>query len=120
VGSEQKAFGDFLKILIKSAKMTHAEFYDKIGITKPYFYDILSGRVNPPPSDMQYKAVKILDSDEKERTAFFDLAANGRNELPADIVSTISEYPEIKSIMRNHLNQLLAISGGSHKYEREA
>ena len=35
-------FGEYLKNLIRQCKMTQTEFYTQLGITKPYFYDILS------------------------------------------------------------------------------
>ena len=52
------AFGDYLRAMIKQAKMSQAQFYTAVKITKPYFYDILSGKVNPPPPEMQYTMIK--------------------------------------------------------------
>ena len=55
---DKKAFGNFLREMIKQAGMSQSVFYSAVDITKPYFYDILSGKVNPPPPDVQYKMLE--------------------------------------------------------------
>jgi len=105
VVNEQNTFGSFLKNLIKAAKMTQYEFYTALDITKPYFYDILAGKAHPPPPNLQVKALDILQSDQETRLEFFELAANARSELPADIVSQIKRYPELKEVIRNYCTQ---------------
>ena len=58
-----------------------------------------SGRTNPPPYPLQLKAMEILQASNETRERFFDLAAKGRNELPADIARYIDENPDaLKSI----------------------
>lgn len=99
-------FGDYLKKLIKAKGMTQTEFYTALGIKKPYFYDIVSGRVNPPPSSLQFKAMEILEADEQTRAAFYDMAAQGRQELPADIAQAVSENPVVLSNIRKNLKVL--------------
>ena len=95
-------FGNYLRQLIKNAGMTQNEFYTALGIKKPYFYDIVSGRTNPPPYPLQLKAVEILSVDEDARERFFDLAAQGRNELPADIAKYVTDNPSVlKDIRKN-------------------
>ena len=56
------AFGNFLREKIKQSGISQSAFYSAVGITKPYFYDILSGKVNPPPPEIQYR---MLDSVEE-------------------------------------------------------
>ena len=58
-------FGNYLRYLIKKAGMTQTQFYTALGITKPYFYDILSGKVSPPPPELQFKATP--QNTQKER-----------------------------------------------------
>ena len=99
-------FGLFLKELIKDSGMTQYEFYSKVGIKKPYFYDILSGRVNPPPPEIQFKIMEILNSDEKTREKFFDMAAKARHEIPADIVRGMSDNPELLTTIRKNLKEI--------------
>ncbi len=57
---KEQSFGDYLRQLIKDAGMTQNEFYTALGIKKPYFYDIVSGRTNPPPYPLQLKAMEVL------------------------------------------------------------
>ena len=57
---EYSSFGDMLKHMIKLSEMSQICFYTELGITKPYFYDILSGKVNPPPPKVQFKMANIL------------------------------------------------------------
>ena len=38
---EKTEFGELLTRLIREKKMTQSYFYEKVGIAKPYFYDIL-------------------------------------------------------------------------------
>lgn len=53
MSKDMKAFGSFLRKMIKQTEISQATFYEAVEITKPYFYDILSGKVNPPPPDVQ-------------------------------------------------------------------
>ena len=41
-------FGQLLVEMISDAKLTQEEFYVKLGIKKPYFYDIIAGKINHP------------------------------------------------------------------------
>lgn len=90
----ESEFGELLKSLIKDVGMTQFDFYTQLGITKPYFYDILSGRVNPPPPELQFKAMDILKTDNATRKKFFDLAARGRGDFPADIAKAVDKNPK--------------------------
>ena len=99
-------FGNYLKKLIKANGMTQAEFYTALGIKKPYFYDIVSGRVNPPPYSLQFKAMEILGADEQTKETFFDMAAQGRQEIPADIAQAVSDNPVMLTNIRKNLKAL--------------
>lgn len=108
MAQSREAFGDFLREMIKQTGITQAAFYAAVGITKPYFYDILSGKINPPPPEVQYKMLEQLELDEAQRAAFFDLAAEGRGEVPADIAKLILEHPERREDVRSNLGRLLS------------
>lgn len=99
------SFGDYLRALIKQAGMTQTQFYTSLGITKPYFYDILSGRVSPPPPELQFKSMEILGTDRESCTLFFDLAAKGRGEVPADIARWMNTHPNMVKVIRNNMNE---------------
>lgn len=105
---KESRFGDYLKQLIKEAGLSQTDFYKQLGIKKPYFYDIVSGRVNPPPSHLQFKALEILQSDEATKEHFFNMAAKERGELPADISRIIADNPKVIQEIRNELKSLVA------------
>lgn len=90
--------------------MSQGEFYTSVGIAKPYFYDLLTA--SPPPIELQNKMLFILDQklgSNAERTAkFYDLAAAGRKEIPADISKMIIENPHKINEVRAGLAAILS------------
>ena len=113
----ESRFGTYLKELIKTAGMTQFQFYTKLGIKKPYFYDIVSGRVKPPPYPLQFVAVKILHIDEETKEKFFDIAAKEPGDMPADISKIIAEHPEAISRIRNDLKNYVIENQAGGGYE---
>ena len=105
---DKKAFGNFLREMIKQTGISQSAFYSAVEITKPYFYDILSGKVNPPPPDIQYKMLDHLEVSAQQRNEFLNLAAEGRGEVPADIARMIAEHPLDLDKIRSTLTTLLA------------
>lgn len=89
--SASKRFCDLLAEMLKDCKKPHTEFYTELGIKKPYFYDILSGKTNPPPPEKQFKIVQILKPNPQICEQFFELAAKERGEMPADLVYYINK-----------------------------
>lgn len=89
--SEHKRFCDLLAEMLNEYDKSHVAFYTALGIKKPYFYDILKGKVNPPPPEKQFKIIKILKPKPKICEEFFELAANERNEMPADLMCYIDK-----------------------------
>ena len=108
---DKKAFGNFLREMIKQTGISQSAFYSSVEITKPYFYDILSGKVNPPPPDIQYKMLDHLEVNEQQRNEFLNLAAEGRGEVPADIARLIADHPLELDKIRSTLTTLLAAQG---------
>ena len=84
--SKKSEYGEILTRIIKEKNMTQEYFYNNLGITKPYFYDIIRGKTNPPPPDMQIKIIKILKPHKKDKKKLLDIAAKIRGEIPADIL----------------------------------
>ena len=111
MAKDKKAFGNFLREMIKQTGISQSAFYSAVEITKPYFYDILSGKVNPPPPDIQYKMLDHLEVNEQQRNEFLNLAAEGRDEVPADIAKMIAEHPLELDKIRSTLTMLLAAQG---------
>ena len=104
-------FGDYLREQISQAQITQSAFYSAVGITKPYFYDILSGKIKPPPLDIQIRMIdeleKNLGVEESRRNSFLNMAAKGRQEIPADIAELIYSYPDEWDGVRAYLKQYL-------------
>lgn len=46
--------------MIKEANLSNVKFYTALSIKKPYFYDILSGKVNLPIPDRQFAMLQLL------------------------------------------------------------
>lgn len=107
MAKDRRAFGNYLREMIKQTGISQSTFYSSVEITKPYFYDILSGKVNPPPPEIQYKMLENLKVDERQRNEFLNLAAEGRSEIPADIAKLISEHPLELDRIRVTLTTLL-------------
>lgn len=101
-------FGNYLREMIKQTGISQVAFYSAVEITKPYFYDILSGKVNPPPPEIQYKMLDNLFVSEKQRNEFLNLAAEGRNEIPADIAKLIAGHPKELDKVRMTLEKMFA------------
>ena len=107
MAKDRTAFGNFLREKIKQSGISQSAFYSAVRITKPYFYDILSGKVNPPPPEIQYRMLDHLALDDQQRNEFLNLAAAGRGEIPADIAKMISEHPMELDRIRAVLTTLL-------------
>ena len=101
-------FGEALKELIKKEGVTQQSFYNQVGIGKPYFYDILSGKVCPPPAEVQTRMVSALKKISKEeKNLLFDIAARERKEVPADIAKMLFDNPSDMASVRKVLEALL-------------
>lgn len=107
-------FGEYLARLIKDAGMTQFEFFSEADIARPYFYDMLSGRTNPPPRETLERMMDVLEKrlppNEKRRTEFINRAAICRGEIPCDISDMIIKHPECWDSLRTTLHTMLASS----------
>lgn len=105
VKRKKTEFGEFLVNEIKKADLSQEQFYKAVGIAKPYFYDMLNAA--PPPPDIQEKMVDVLNNktgiDLIRTRMLFDLAARGRNEIPADIRKNLldnsAEWNKIRELL---------------------
>ena len=101
---DKTEFGELLTRLIKQKKMTQSYFYAKVGITKPYFYDILSEKTSPSP-EVQFKMLEILRPNRVDQEKFFDLVAKAKDDIPADIYKYLKDnsgkYKLIRDMMQN-------------------
>lgn len=106
---QKTAFGEFLVQEIKKAGMSQEAFYKAVGITKPYFYDLL--KAAPPQPELQKKMIAVLENqtgeDKNLREQLMNLAAQGRDEIPADISELLKANPDSWRAVRDTLNDLL-------------
>ena len=111
---QKSEYGKLLTRIIKENNMTQSEFYNKLGIKKPYFYDIIGGKINPPPPETQLKIIKLLKPNEEDTKRLLEIGAKIRNEIPADIllylktdinsITDIRESESYKRIMEVKIN----------------
>lgn len=101
---DKTEFGELLTRLIKQKKMTQSYFYAKVGIAKPYFYDILAEKTSPSP-EVQFKMLEILRPSRADQEKFFDLVAKAKDDMPADIYRYLKgnseKYKLIRDMMQN-------------------
>lgn len=107
---KKSEYGQFLTELIKSKKISQSQFYQDLKIAKPYFYDIIGGKVNPPPSETQIKISEYLQLKQDEMIKLFDIAAKERDELPLDVVLYLKSNGNIEKI-RNRNDYFRTIGG---------
>lgn len=109
-------FCNLLAQMIKEANLSNVKFYTTLGIKKPYFYDILSGKVNPPPPKKQFAMLKLLKPKREQIALFFDLAAQERNEVPADIAQRLKNKDLCRQL-RNGIDYKTLLENGDDKNE---
>lgn len=74
--SNKSEYGAILTRIIKEREITQQDFYNQLGIRKLYFYDIISGKVNPPPPETQLKIFKILQPNEEDKKSYWKSLLN--------------------------------------------
>ena len=97
-------FGELLTRLIKQKKMTQTQFYAKVGITKPYFYDIMAEKTSPSP-EVQFAMLTILKPCRADQDKFFDLIAKAKDDIPADIYRYINGNKEMYKMIRKTMEE---------------
>jgi len=101
---ESLSFGKFICELIKRANLSQSDFYQTVGITKSYFYDIVSGKTKPPPAELQMKMIEFLNPSKEDRTLLFEMAGRERQETPIDIAWYLASNEEAKSAIRENID----------------
>ena len=84
------SFGAYFVKLIQDHDYSQAKFASDLGVSKTYLFDVLNGRVKPPTPDMQDSIIKLLGLEGTAKTEFYTKAADGRHELPKDIVDYLT------------------------------
>ena len=112
--ADERRFCELLAQMIKESNLSNVKFYTALGIKKPYFYDILGGKVNPPPRDRQFAMLRLLKPTDEQKALFFDLAAKERNEVPADIAVQL-EKSEIRKNLRKDIDYTTLLENGDNQ-----
>lgn len=98
------SFGAYFVKLIKDHDYSQAKFALDLGVSKTYLFDVFNGRVKPPTPEMQDSIIELLSLEGTEKTEFYTKAAEGRKELPKDIVDYLtnnqSEIDNLREKMR--------------------
>ena len=93
------SFGAYLVQLIRDHDFSQAKFATELGVSKTYLFDVFNNRLKPPAPDMQDRIVDLLHLTGEERDDFYSKAAQGRHELPKDIVDFLTNnQAEIKNL----------------------
>ncbi|MBE6947695.1 MAG: helix-turn-helix transcriptional regulator [Ruminococcaceae bacterium] len=84
------SFGAYFVKLIKDHNYSQAKFAAELGVSKTYLFDVFNGRVKPPAPEMQDRIIEVLHLNNSDRDEFYSKAAEGRHELPKDIVEYLT------------------------------
>ena len=112
--ADELRFCKLLAQMIKESDISNIKFYTELGIKKPYFYDILGGKVNPPPPDRQFAMLRLLKPTDEQKALFFDLAAKERGEVPADIAVRL-EDGKIRNELRKDIDYTTLLENGDNQ-----
>ena len=115
--SNKSEYGTILTRIIREKNITQQEFYNQLGIRKPYFYDIVSGKTNPPPPETQLKILRILHPKEKDTRLLLEIAAKERKEMPADILLYLKNNMNLLEDIRSTRNYKKFIEKSVNKGE---
>ncbi len=98
------SFGAFFVKLIKEHDYSQARFASDLGVSKTYLFDVFNGRVKPPTPEMQDRIIELLQLSDDEKALFYSKAADGRHELPKDVVEFLknnqTEINKLRERMR--------------------
>jgi len=103
----KQTFGAFLKERRLALDLSLREFARKVGMQPSNYCNVEAGVLAPPPSDALERLTKALGL--KNGTAdyerFHDLAAKGRDEIPADVERIVKGHELIPAMLRTVENE---------------
>ena len=97
-----KTFGKFLKEKRVALDLSLREFARKVGLQPSNYCNIEADVLSPPPVDALERIAQALGlrRGTKDFEAFHDLAAKGRDEIPADVTRIVKENHLIPVMLR--------------------
>lgn len=95
-------FGKYLRAVRQAKGVSIRELAKDVNKTPTYLSDIENGHNKPPEKDLLEKIIHRLgvNNTPNIRTKLFDLAAKGRNDLPADVKEYIMGNQLIVQVIR--------------------
>lgn len=78
-------------------------------ISHPYLLDLMNGNKVPPDINTQINIANALELKPREKIKFFNLAAEERKEIPADIYQAILEDKEKWDILRVEIGEKIDV-----------
>lgn len=83
------SFGGYLHELRRERGIGFDVFRNFLGVSKAYLNDVESDACRPPTPEVQIRMLSLLSESKKltseQMARFYSLAAEGRDELPADV-----------------------------------
>ena len=95
-------FGRFLKEKRLALDLSLREFAKRVGMQPSNYCNVEANVLPPPPAETLDKLAKALGLKKgtSDYETFHDLAAEGRDEIPADIVRIVKENELIPAMLR--------------------
>jgi transcriptional regulator with XRE-family HTH domain len=98
----KKSFGDFLKRKRLALDLSLREFAKQVGMQPSNYCNVEADVLPPPPADGLERIAKALGLKKgtPDYATFHDLAAHGRDEVPADVERLIKQNGLIPAMLR--------------------
>lgn len=99
----EMTFGEYMRAVRRAQKITLRELAKAVNKTPTYISDIENGNNRPPDKELLDAILAALKVNEfpSLKGKLYDLAALGRDDIPADIKSFVIENPDLISILRS-------------------
>ncbi|HUI08192.1 MAG TPA: transcriptional regulator [Verrucomicrobiae bacterium] len=100
-------FGDFLKEKRLALDVSLREFAKQVAMQPSNYCNVEAGVLPPPPADGLERIAKTLGLKQgtADCAAFYDLAAKGRDEVPADVERIVKSSELIPAMLRTVENE---------------
>lgn len=93
-------FGEKLRLFRKGKGISLRNLATAVNITPAYLSDVENCKTKAPSKELVNQLIKNLNLLSDESESLMELAAEERNELPADISEAIIGTPSIKKLIR--------------------
>ena len=112
--NENTKFGQFISDLRIRHSMRGQELADRVGISKPYLWQLEHGVRLNPDSNVILKIAKILDLTEQESVALYDMYAEVTGQLSPDI----AEYVKSSKAVQKAIRYVLSVNATDDVWEQ--